>query len=80
MVRGQINSEPKPSSRPGSDAKLVVGDGVFPQEALLQFVDVCIVPALVDVFLGSRLNLPGRPEARIMWTNYEMRHLRSVLI
>jgi hypothetical protein len=59
MVEGQTNSEPKPSPRAGSEVKLVVGDAVFSKESLLQFVDDCIVPALVDVFLGSRLNLPG---------------------
>jgi len=49
-------------SRPRSEPTLVTTGGTFSEEAVVELVDHCIVPALVDEFLRTRLNLPERGE------------------
>jgi hypothetical protein len=43
-------------SRP--ETVLVITGGIFSKEVLIELVDDCIVPALVDEFLRTRRNLP----------------------
>lgn len=42
-----------------SDTRVEIVGEAFPERKLLQFVDDCIVPALVEQFLRSRVNLSG---------------------
>jgi hypothetical protein len=48
--------------RPRSEPTLVISGGTFSEEVVVELVDDCIVPALVDEFLRTRLNLPERGE------------------
>ena len=50
-----------PAPRP--QPKLVITSGVFSQELVLALVEDCIVPALVDEFLRSRMHLPAAAPA-----------------
>ncbi len=56
----RTNSETwqKPSPKLRSEPKLEIAAGTFSQEVLLQLVDDWIVPAMVEDFLRSRMNLP----------------------
>ena len=47
-----------PTSRLRTETTLEIVDGTFSNKAAHQFIDDCIVPALVEGFLRSRLNLP----------------------
>ena len=41
-----------------SETTLQIAAGTFREEAFLQIIEDCIVPALVESFLRSRTNLP----------------------
>ena len=47
----------KPNAGLRSEASLRITAGAFPDEALLLFVEDCIVPALVNRFLQDRFKL-----------------------
>jgi hypothetical protein len=48
----------KPSQRLRPEPTLEIAIGTFSKEMVLQLIDDWIVPALVEKFLRSRMNLP----------------------
>jgi hypothetical protein len=52
-LEGSRRSNPRSRVEP----RLSITDGTFSSQGLFQFANECIVPALVEDFLRSRLNL-----------------------
>jgi hypothetical protein len=59
MSSGRSSSKPlnKSAARLRAEPQLQILEGTFCDDALRNFVSDCIVPALVDSFLRSRLSL-----------------------
>jgi hypothetical protein len=51
---------------PRGEPKLEIVHGTLSDDALRQFVNDCIVPALVNEFLRWRMNLPEPPDGSTM--------------
>ena len=60
MPRRPTNSNDgqKPKARLFSEPKLEINGGIFCKEAAKQFVDDCLVAALVERFLREKKSLP----------------------
>jgi hypothetical protein len=57
--RDRINLVPMPCRKLRVEPELSMTGEPFPLGAVLQLIDNCIVPALVDYFLQTRTDLPG---------------------
>lgn len=60
MTSWEPNSEVRGKSNAGvrAEPRLEIAAGTFLDEALLQLVEDCVVPTLVERFLRQRVNLP----------------------
>jgi hypothetical protein len=58
VTRTNTTARRKPGHRLRPEPKLEIATETFSKELVLQLVDDCIVPALVDEFLRRRMNLP----------------------
>ena len=61
MKRNSSEAKRNASPRLRPEPKLEITAGTFSQEMVVQLVDDLIVPALVEEFLRSRMNLPASP-------------------
>ena len=57
VIRANSEDRQRATARSRSETTLEITAGTF-EEGLKQFVEACIVPALVESFLRTRTNLP----------------------
>lgn len=60
-LSANLKAERRSSARLCTGPKLAVAEDAFCEQAVLQLIDQCIVPALVDLFLRDQLSLPDTP-------------------